>query len=101
LLHVVRTDYESRHLIQITFHSPTLLKLHVVQAQITVHDHGQLGAFLRADVAARVIQHIQDTGRDFLAELTKSDAKGAEYSKSWFVDAVAGYCIGRWPGGKG
>ncbi|KAG9094220.1 hypothetical protein FRC06_011028 [Ceratobasidium sp. 370] len=89
---------EDRHLTQITFHSPTLLKLHVVQAQITVHDHGQLGDFLRADVAARVVQYIQDIGKDFVA---KSEPRGSEFSKSWFVDPVAGYCIGRWPSGKG
>ncbi|KAG9082091.1 hypothetical protein FS749_007123 [Ceratobasidium sp. UAMH 11750] len=89
---------EDRHLTQITFHSPTLLKLHVVQAQITVHDHGQLGDFLRADVAARVVQYIQDIGKDFIA---KSDPRGSEFSKTWFVDPIAGYCIGRWPSGKG
>ncbi|KAG8739462.1 hypothetical protein FRC10_005592, partial [Ceratobasidium sp. 414] len=89
---------EDRHLTQITFHSPTLLKLHVVQAQITVHDHGQLGDFLRADVAARVVQYIQDIGKDLVA---KSDPRGSEFSKAWFVDPVAGYCIGRWPSGKG
>ncbi|KAG9128335.1 hypothetical protein FRC07_000447 [Ceratobasidium sp. 392] len=92
---------EDRHLIQIAFHSPTSLKLHVVQAQITVHDHGQLGDFLRADVAARVVQYIQDTGKDFVAEIAKPDLRGSEFSKTWFADPIAGYCIGRWPSGKG
>lgn len=78
-----------------------MLKMHVVQAQITVHDHGQLGEFLRTDVAARVVQYIQDIGKDFLGELANSEGKGSEYSETWFADSIAGYCIGRWPGGKG
>ncbi|KAG8695474.1 hypothetical protein FRC09_009132 [Ceratobasidium sp. 395] len=90
-----------RHLIQIAFHSPTLLKIHVVQAHITVHDHGQLGEFLRADVAARVVQYVQDTGKDLVAEIAKSDSRGLDFSKAWFADPIAGYCIGRWPSGKG
>ncbi|QRV72521.1 subunit 17 of mediator complex protein [Ceratobasidium sp. AG-Ba] len=90
-----------RHLIQITFHSPTLLKLQVVQAQITVHDHGQLGDFLRADVTARVVQYIQDIGKNFAVETAKPDTRSPEFSKSWFVDPIAGYCIGRWRDGKG
>lgn len=92
---------EDKHLIQVTFQSPTLLKLHVVQSQITVHDHGQLGSFLRTDVAARIIQYVQDIGKSFASESIKAEGKGLEYAKSWFVDSVGGYCLGRWPGGKG
>lgn len=91
----------NRHLIQVTFQSPTLLKLHVVQSQITVHDHGQLGSFLRTDVAARVVHYIQDVGKRFLDESSKTDGGSTGYVKSWFVDPIGGYCIGRWPGGKG
>ncbi|CAE6455204.1 unnamed protein product [Rhizoctonia solani] len=92
---------EDKHLLQVTFQSPTLLKLHVVQSQITVHDHGQLGSFLRTDVAGRIIQHIQEIGKGFLAEPNKPGGATGEYNRSWFVDIIGGYCIGRWPGGKG
>ncbi|KAG8717315.1 hypothetical protein FRC11_003779, partial [Ceratobasidium sp. 423] len=92
---------EDKHLIQVTFQSPTLLKLHVVQSQITVHDHGQLGSFLRTDVAGRIIQHIQEIGKGFVKEPSKPDGTTGEYNRSWFVDQIGGYCIGRWPGGKG
>ncbi|CAE6398963.1 unnamed protein product [Rhizoctonia solani] len=92
---------EEKHLIQVTFQSPTLLKLHVVQSQITVHDHGQLGSFLRTDVAGRIIQHIQEIGKGFVKESNKSDGTTGDYNRSWFVDLIGGYCIGRWPGGKG
>ncbi|EUC57831.1 subunit 17 of mediator complex protein [Rhizoctonia solani AG-3 Rhs1AP] len=92
---------EDKHLIQVTFQSPTLLKLHVVQSQITVHDHGQLGSFLRTDVAGRIIQHIQEIGKGFVKEPNKPDGATGEYNRSWFVDLIGGYCIGRWPGGKG
>ncbi|KAF8760145.1 Subunit 17 of Mediator complex [Rhizoctonia solani] len=61
---------EDKHLIQVTFQSPTSLKLHVVQSQITVHDHGQLGSFLRTDVAGRIVQFVQEVGKEFLKSLT-------------------------------
>ncbi|CAE6523531.1 unnamed protein product [Rhizoctonia solani] len=92
---------EDKHLIQITFQSPTLLKLHVVQSQITVHDHGQLGSFLRTDVAGRIIQHIQEIGKGFMKEPSKPNETTGDYNRSWFVDQIGGYCIGRWSGGKG
>ncbi|KDN51029.1 hypothetical protein RSAG8_00658, partial [Rhizoctonia solani AG-8 WAC10335] len=92
---------EDKHLIQVTFQSPTLLKLHVVQSQITVHDHGQLGSFLRTDLTGRIIQHIQEVGKGFVKEPNKSDGTTGDYNRSWFVDLIGGYCIGRWPGGKG
>ncbi|CAE7113045.1 unnamed protein product, partial [Rhizoctonia solani] len=92
---------EDKHLIQVTFQSPTLLKLHVVQSQITVHDHGQLGSFLRTDVAGRIIQHIQEIGKGFVKEPIEPDGATGDYNRPWFVDLIGGYCIGRWPGGKG
>ncbi|CAE6412767.1 unnamed protein product [Rhizoctonia solani] len=92
---------EDKHLIQVTFQSPTLLKLHVVQSQITVHDHGQLGSFLRTDVAGRIIQHIQEVGKESLKGPNESSGAIGEYKRSWFVDPIGGYCIGGWPGGKG
>ncbi|CAE6397893.1 unnamed protein product [Rhizoctonia solani] len=92
---------EDKHLIQVTFQSPTLLKLHVVQSQITVHDHGQLGSFLRTDVAGRIIQHIQEVGKGFLKEPNESGGVTGGHKRSWFVDPIGGYCIGGWPGGKG
>ncbi|GAB1520006.1 hypothetical protein RhiTH_003079 [Rhizoctonia solani] len=92
---------EDKHLIQVTFQSPTSLKLHVVQSQITVHDHGQLGSFLRTDVAGRIVQFVQEVGKEFLKEPNKLDRISGEYDRSWFVDPIGAYCIGRWPGGKG
>ncbi|QRW16088.1 BAG domain protein [Rhizoctonia solani] len=79
---------EDKHLIQVTFQSPTSLKLHVVQSQITVHDHGQLGSFLRTDVAGRIVQFVQEVGKEFLKEPNKLDRISGEYDRSWFVDRL-------------